>query len=105
MELEVEDDVAGFLGVHIDCQKDGSIHLTQTGLIDRMIKALNIGDLPAKQTPAKDGYLEANKLGDPLQGTTYSYPSVIGMVQYLHGHTRRDITFFHEPVFKIHPFL
>jgi hypothetical protein len=33
MELEVEDDVAGFLGVHIDRRKDGTIHLTQTGLL------------------------------------------------------------------------
>jgi hypothetical protein len=29
MELEVEDDVAGFLGVHIDRRKDGTIILTQ----------------------------------------------------------------------------
>jgi hypothetical protein len=49
MELEVKEDITGFLGVHIDCQKDGSIHLTQTGgLINHLIKALYIGDLPAK---------------------------------------------------------
>jgi hypothetical protein len=34
MELKEEDDVAGFLGVHIDCRPDGTIHLTQKGLIN-----------------------------------------------------------------------
>jgi hypothetical protein len=33
VELEVKEDVAGFFGVHIDHQKYGSIHQTQTGLI------------------------------------------------------------------------
>jgi hypothetical protein len=34
MELEEEDDVAGFLSIHIDCRPDGTIRLTQKGLID-----------------------------------------------------------------------
>jgi hypothetical protein len=92
MELEVEEDVAGFLGVHIDRQKDGTIHLTQRGLIDRLIKTLNIGDLPSKQTPAEYGCLGKDAGGDPPQGT-YSYPSAIGMAQYIQGHTQPDITF------------
>jgi hypothetical protein len=92
MELEVEEDVAGFLGVHIDRRKDGSIHLTQTGLTDRLIRALNIGDLPAKRTPAEYGCLGKDAKGNPPQGT-YSYPLVIGMAQYLQGHSRPDITF------------
>jgi hypothetical protein len=58
MHLEVEDDVAGFLGVLIDRKSDGTIHMTQTGLTDRIIKALNIGDLPMKRTPAEYGCLE-----------------------------------------------
>jgi hypothetical protein len=56
MELEAEEDVAGFLRVHIDRQKDGTIHLTQRGLIGRLIKTLNIGDLPAKRTSAEYGF-------------------------------------------------
>jgi hypothetical protein len=45
MELKEVDDVASFLGVHIDHPSGGTIHLTQKGLIDRFIKALNIRDL------------------------------------------------------------
>jgi hypothetical protein len=92
MELEVKGDVAGFLGMHIDHCKDGSIHLTQTGLIDCFIKALNLGNLPAKGTPAEDGCLGKDATGDYPQGT-YSYPSAVGMVQYLQGHSRQDILF------------
>jgi hypothetical protein len=93
MDLEVEDDVAGFLGVHIDRNEaKGEITLTQTGLIQRIIKALDISHLPGKDTPADFGALPADLDGDPPQGT-YSYATVIGMMQYLQGHSRPDITF------------
>jgi hypothetical protein len=92
MDFEEEDNVAGFLGVHIERRADGTIHLTQKGLIARIIKALNIGDQPTKRTPAEHGCLGKDEFGDPPDAT-FSYPSVIGMLGYLHGHTRPDITF------------
>jgi hypothetical protein len=49
MTLEVEDNVAGFLGVHIDRNKEtGEATLTQKGLdvIDRILEALQVEDLP-----------------------------------------------------------
>ena len=55
MALEVEDSVAGFLGVHIHHDKEkGLIELTQRGLITRIIEALGIEDLPPVKTPATD---------------------------------------------------
>jgi Reverse transcriptase (RNA-dependent DNA polymerase) len=92
MEIEVEDDVAGFLGVHIKREEDGTIVLTQKGLIDRCIQALNIEHLPVKHTPAEYGCLRAHKGGEPAQGT-YNYASVVGMLQYLVSHSRPDIMF------------
>ena len=83
MELEEEDDVAGFLGVHIERRSDGSIKLSQSGLIQRIIDALDITDLPPKKTPSKLGVLGSDKDGDPPNGT-FSYASVIGMMGYLH---------------------
>ena len=91
MALEVKDDVAGFLGVHIDRRDDASILMTQVGLTNRIIKALNIGNKPYKRTPAEHGCLGKDEFGDPPQGT-YNYASVIGMLQYLQGHTRIDIS-------------
>ena len=53
MTLEIEDDVTGFLGVHIERNKEtGEVTLTQKGLIDRIIEALQIKDLPPVDTPA-----------------------------------------------------
>ena len=92
MDIEEEDDVAGFLGVHIERNPNGTITLTQVGLITRIIKALNIAHLPKKRTPAKVGVLAKDLNGDPPNGT-FSYPSVIGMLGYLAANSRPDISF------------
>jgi hypothetical protein len=92
MDLEEEEDVAGFLGVHIDRRPDGTIHLTQKGLTQRIIDSLTIGHLPPKRTPSTLGVLAADSEGD-LPNSTYSYASVIGMLGYLQANTRPDIAF------------
>jgi hypothetical protein len=93
MELEAEDSVAGFLGVHIERnESDQSIKFTQKGLAKRIVDALDIGDLPPKKTPAKHDALVSDKNGEP-GNATYSYASVIGMLQYLHSHSRPDLTY------------
>jgi prophage tail gpP-like protein len=48
MELEVESDAAGFVGVLITKNPDGTILLTQTGLIQRILAALNMVDFNTK---------------------------------------------------------
>ena len=93
LDLEEEDDVAGFLGV--DVQRDeinGFITMTQRGLTERIIKALGCESLPAKKTPAEHETLGTDKDGDPPDGT-FNYASVVGMMQYLQAHSRPDITF------------
>ena len=92
MELQYEEDVAGFLGVHIDRRPDGTIKLTQEGLIKRIVEALKIEHLPVKRTPAKLGVLASDPDGDPPDGT-FSYPSVLGMMGYLQANSRLDISF------------
>ena len=92
MTLEVEDDVAGFLGVHINKNREtGEVTLTQRGLIDRIIEAMHIEDLPAVATPATE-CLGKDPLGDPAT-TSFSFSSVIGMLWYLYGHSRPDLGF------------
>ena len=100
-----EEDVAGFLGVHIDCKADGTIHLTQRGLAERIVTALHLDDSSIKpvQTPAT-GYLPVDEHGDAPH-ETFSYASVVGQLNYLSGHSRCDITmatsqvarFLHKP--------
>jgi hypothetical protein len=83
----------GFLGVHIERKVDGTIHLTQLGLINRIIKALNLqANQHPRYTPAEQGCLGADLDGEPAQGT-YTYRSVVGQVGYLKGHNRPDINF------------
>ena len=92
LELEIEDSVAGFLGVHIQRDdKEGTIKLTQKGLCKHIIDALQLHGYPAKATPATREPLVADQNGMPAQGK-YSYSSVINMLQYLQGHSRPDIT-------------
>ena len=93
MELEVEQDVAGFLGVHLERDmRDGTIKLTQSGLTKRIVDALGVANEPIKATPAKKEPLVIDKDGE-VPGGTYSYASVIGMLQYLQAHSRPDITY------------
>ena len=64
--LDVEDDVAGYLGVHLQHNDDKSITLTQKGLIDRIIKAAGLEGANSRNTPA-----ETDPLGSDKDGTPY----------------------------------
>lgn len=93
VQVEIEDSVAGFLGVHIDRDdREGTIKLTQEGLAKRVCDALDSQHQPIKHTPAKKEPLSKDEQGDPPDGT-YSYPSVVGMLLYLSGHSRPDIQY------------
>lgn len=93
MDLEVEGEVAGFLGVHINRDhQNNTVTLTQAGLTKRIIEALDIEHLPPKRTPATAVPLTKDEDGDPADGV-YNYSSVVGMLQYLQNHSRPDITY------------
>ena len=92
MSLEAEDEVAGFLGVHIKRDPTtGEVTLTQEGLTKRIISALGCDDLPGVDTPADD-VLGKDEDGEPAN-CTFNYASVIGMLWYLYGHSRPDLGF------------
>jgi len=63
IELKVEDDVAGFLGVLIKKLDEGRIELTQTGLIKRILEAMGIEGANPKSTPAETEALPSDKTG------------------------------------------
>jgi hypothetical protein len=92
LQLEAEDDVAGFLGVLIERRDDGTLLMTQPGLTQRIVKALKIDKLRPKRTPAKHRAPRKDEDGEEAQGG-YSYPSVIGIRGYLQGRSRSDTTF------------
>jgi hypothetical protein len=78
--------------VHIRRNDDKTILLSQPGLIKRIIDALDIQHLPVKHTPCPSDPLDKDENCDPPNGT-YSYSSIVGMLQYVRNHSRPDITF------------
>jgi len=93
--LEQEDDAAGFLGVEFEHDKStGLIEMKQTGLIKRVIEALGLDDgyAKGKHTPAEAKPLVKDEDGEAAN-RGFSYASVVGVLLYLSGHTRPDITF------------
>ena len=95
VDLEQEDDAAGFLGVRMVREhKTGLLEMKQTGLIDRIIEALglDIGTVNGKATPSEGRPLVKDHNGEPATGN-FNYSSVVGMLLYLSGHTRPDIAY------------
>ncbi len=95
VDLEQEDDAAGFLGVTLD--RDAStclLKMKQTGLIKRVIKALGLDDgyATGKHTPAESRPLVKDADREGVH-SGFSYSSVIGMLLYLSGHTHPDIAY------------
>jgi histone deacetylase 1/2 len=92
-DLNIEDDVAGFLGILMNRSSDGSqIELTQTGLIDRVLKIMGLDDSHEKSTPAEVKPLGKADDGEPCS-EPWSYTSVVGMLMYLASNSRPDIAF------------
>jgi hypothetical protein len=93
MLFNEESDVAGYLGVLLDRDPDNNtITLRQSGLAQRIVEALHLDDdTSSLRTPA-DSYLPIDEDGEHGH-LLYNYASVAGMLQYLQGHSRPDISF------------
>jgi hypothetical protein len=91
--LEREEDMAGFLGINITRDKNNdSLTLTQTGLIERILTAMEMEDCNTKYTPADKEPLCKDIDGDPCS-ENWEYRSIVGMMLYLAGSTRPDIAY------------
>ena len=92
-QLEIEDDVAGFLGILIDkSSEEGSIELKQEGLIKRILKATNLEECNSAWTPAEKTPLGKCEEDSPC-GEVWNYASVLGMMMYLATNSRPDIAY------------
>ncbi len=95
VDLEQQDDAAGFLGVTLERDPETYLlEMKQTGLIKQVIEALSLdnGLVKGKYTPSESKSLIKDLNGEPASGA-FCYISVVGMIQYLSGHTRPDIAF------------
>ncbi len=85
VDLEQEEDVAGFLGVTLDRDgPSGLVEMKQTGLIKRVIEALGLDDgyPKGKHTPAESKPLVKDADGEGGYGG-FTYSSIVGMLLYI----------------------
>lgn len=84
----VEDNFAGYLGIVIIAQEDGSILMLQTGLIERVLVDFGLTEdsTSSKVTPATE-ILAPHKSSSPLD-ELFNYCSVFGKVMYLSSNSR-----------------
>ena len=92
LELTREGDLSAFLGIQIDKNENGSLKLTQEGLIKRVLEATKMQDCRPTKTPAIKETLGADVNGEPAE-EQWNYRSIVGMLLYLASNSRPDIAF------------
>ena len=92
-DLDIESDFNAYLGIGIESLPDGSRHMTQSGLIKKILEASNMTNCNPNWTPCNQVALGSDPDGEPFDNSTFSYASIVGMLLYLSNNTRPDITF------------
>ena len=94
LRVTVEGNLSDFLGVKIDKENDGTIHMTQPHLIDQILSdvRLNGEGTSTKETPAKVGQVLGRDLNGEQFDGHFNYRSVIGKLNYLEKGSRPDIS-------------
>ena len=89
-ELTREGSFSEFLGIKFEKNsEDGSINMTQTGLISKIIETAGMVDCNPNWTPASTTPLGSDPDGEPMD-EVWNYRSIIGMLLYLTTNTRPD---------------
>jgi hypothetical protein len=91
-DLTREGSFSEFLGIKFDQLDNGSINMTQKGLINKIIEAAGMTDCNPNWTPASTTPLGSDPDGEPMD-EAWNYRSIIGMLLYLTPNTRPDLAF------------
>jgi hypothetical protein len=95
LDLDIKDQghPVDYVGVNIKQMNDGSIGLSQRGLIDAIIQVANLQDSKVKAVPAKvNDHLHAH-LDKPPFSLNFNYRSMIGKLNYLAQTARPGIMY------------
>jgi hypothetical protein len=89
-ELTREGTFSEFLGIKFEKNtNNGSINMTQKGLIAKIIQAAGMTDCNPNWTPASLTPIGSDPDGEPMN-ETWNHQSIIGMLLYLTTNTRPD---------------
>jgi hypothetical protein len=91
-QVRDEGEVDDFLGIRIQKQGDGKFILTQTGLIEKTLKAAGMEDAHRIFAPASTTHIGADRDG-AIFNEDWEYATVVGMLIYLAYSTRPDIAY------------
>ena len=83
-----------FMGIEITHNEDYSFEMSQPFLIDRLLSLLGLGDNEfdtSTTTPVAKGLFHKDLSGKPCK-LSWKYCTAVGMMSYLQGHTRPDIS-------------
>lgn len=92
-DLDIEDDFNSYLGIGIEEFEDGSRHMTQKGLIKKIIATCDMEGCNPNWNPTSQVSLGSDPDGEAYNQIPFHYASVVGMLLYLSNNTRLDITF------------
>jgi len=80
-----------FLGIQIDKPDDGTLLLTQKGLIKKVLEAAKMENCNTAHTPAQAAALGAHEDAEPHNDKEFNPRSIVGMLMCLATNTRIDI--------------
>ena len=90
--LRDEGSVGDFLGIRIEKSTNDTFNLSQTGLIEKVIKASGMKDCNTAVTPASTDPLGTDKSGEHYN-ESWEYPEIVGMLMFLATNSRPDIAY------------
>jgi hypothetical protein len=99
-KLHLEGHFTAFLGVAMDPQPNGTIHMHQSGLIKKIIAAARMENANPNWIPAPMAALGSDPEGPIYNHQPWKYSSIVGMLIYLCTNTRPDILFSVSQVAK-----
>ena len=92
LDLQREGTFQDYLGIRFSAMPNGAVHMTQMGLIKKIITATGMEACNPNKVPALKACLAKDHDGEAMTDS-FNYRSVVGMLLYLSGNTRPDITF------------
>jgi len=92
-DLDLENNFTEYLGLGIETLADEARHITQKGLIKKVLASADMTNCHPNWTPTKKDPLATDPDGKPFDERQFSYKSIVGMLLYLSNNSRPDITF------------